>query len=165
MAVVNTKTAQLTTQDAAGDSMGLSGYPLYTSVATIEVAAADSDGSQYRLLRLPANAVLVSLEIATDSLGTLASYDVGVYYPAGINSGAAIDDDEFGSAISVASMIDWTDVLNEASAAFKERIGQPLWQRIGLAAPVGHGIDIVATSGTNGDASGTIAMRATYYLD
>lgn len=165
MAIVNTKTPQISTQDAAGDSMGLSGYPLYTSVAAIEVAAGDDDGSKYRLLRLPANAVLVSLEIATDALGTLASYDIGVYYPAGIQSGAAIDDDEFGSAISIASMIDWTNVLNEASAAFKERIGQPLWQRIALPAPVGHGIDIVATSVTNGDAAGTIAMRATYYLD
>lgn len=165
MAVVTTKTTQISTQDTAGDSMGLSGSVLYTSVASIEVAAGDDDGSQYRLLRLPANAVLVSLEVAADALGTSAAYNIGTYYPAGISSGAVIDADEFASAVAMATAIDFTNVLQEAIATDKDKLGQPLWQRTGLAANPGHGIDIVATSTVNGDAAGSIVMRATYYLD
>jgi hypothetical protein len=165
MAVVDTKTTQLSTQDTAGDGMGLSGSVLYTSVASVEVAAGDDDGSKYRLLRLPANAVLVSLEVAADALGTSAAYNIGTYYPTSIQSGAVIDADEFASSVAMATAIAWTNILEEAAATDISKIGQPLWQRTGLTAAVGHGIDIVATSATNGDAAGTIAIRARYYLD
>jgi hypothetical protein len=165
MAIVNAKTTQLSTQDAAGDAMGLGGYPLYTSVASIEVAAADDDGSQYRILRLPASAVLVSLEVAADALGTNAAYDIGAYRPASISSGSVIDQDEFASAVAMATAIAWTNILEEAAPTDKSKIGQPLWERCGLTANPGHGIDIVATSTVNGTDAGTIAIRARYYLD
>lgn len=163
MAIVNKKTAGIAAQDLAKDSRATNGMPLLCVTGVAEVATSDDDTSTYRILRLPSNAVLVNLEIASDALGTLAAYDIGVYETEA-NGGAAVDDDEFGSSISLASMIDWTNVLNEASAAFKERIGQPLWQRIGLTSDPGKSYDIVATGDTAGDAAGSICLRAYYYI-
>lgn len=163
MAAVNTKTAALTAQDLAGDKQASLGRPLYTSVATIEVAAADDDGSTYRLLRLPSTAVLVSLEIASDALGTSAAYDVGVY-EISANGGAVVDADEFASAVALSSAVAWTQILEEAAAADIDKIGKPLWERLGYTADTGRAYDIVATGNTAGTTAGTIAIRARYYF-
>lgn len=161
MAVVNTLTTALAAQDAANDPRATLGWPLQVITGVVEVAAADSDGSTYRILRLPSTAVLVSLEIASDALGTSAAYNVGVY---DIDGGAAVDEDEFGSAISLSSAVAWTHILEEAAPTDKEKIGKPLWERLGLSADSAKAYDIVATGTTAGDAAGSICLRATYFL-
>lgn len=162
MAVVNTKTSSLTAADLAGDTVANVGRALTVAVAAIEVAAGDDNGSTYRLLRVPSDAVLVSMEIAADALGTSATFDLGVYEIAA-NGGAAVDADEFASDLVLSSATTWTHRMEEADATDIAKIGQPLWQRLGLAADTGKAYDIVATGDTNGDAAGTIALRVTYY--
>lgn len=164
MPVENRKTATLTAEDLAGERVATAGKPLLGDVATIEVAAADDDGSVYRLLRLPSNAVIVDLEIASDALGTSAAYDVGVYEVAA-NGGFAVDADEFASAVSLSSAIAWTRVLEEAAATDIAKIGQPLWQRLGLTADPGRAYDICATGNVAGTTAGTISLRIRYYID
>ncbi len=163
MAIVNAKTASINTEDLAGETVASAGRPMFTKVATIEVAASDDNGSTFRLMRLPGAAILTSLELASDALGTSASYDLGVYDLAA-NGGAVVDADEFASALNLASAVAWTNVLEEAVATDISKIGQPLWQRLGFAADPGKSFDIVATANTAGDAAGTLSLRARYYF-
>lgn len=162
MAVVNTKTSPLTAADLAGDTVATVGRTPIVVEGTVEVAAGDDNGSVFRLLRVPSDAVLTNLELASDALGTSAAYDVGVYEIAA-NGGAAVDADEFASDVSLSSAIAFTRVLEEAAATDIAKIGQPLWQRLGLSADTGKAYDICLTGDTAGDAAGTIALRATYY--
>lgn len=164
MAVVNTVATALAAQNTAGDKLATVGRPLYCSVGSAEVAAADEDTSTYRILRLPSSAVLFSLEIASDALGTNAAYEVGAYDIAA-NGGAVIDADEFGSGVSLVSAVAWTHILEEAAPTDKSKIGMPLWERLGYTTDPGKAIDIVAYGSTAGDAAGTIALRAVYYFE
>ena len=163
MAIVNTLTTALAAQDAAEDLAATNGSPLHVVTGVVEVAAGDDNGSTYRILRLPSTARIVNLEISSDALGTLASYDVGVYNIAA-NGGAAVDDDEFGSSISLASVTGWTDILEEAAGVLRDAIGKPLWQRLGLTSDPGKAYDIVATGVVAGDAAGSICLRCYYYI-
>ena len=164
MAIVNTLTAALAAQDAADDLRATLGRPLQVMTGVIEVAAADSDTSTYRILRVPSNIVVTSLEVACDALGTSAAYDIGVYDIAANNAGAVVDADEFASGVVMSSAIGWTNVLEEAAATDKDKIGKPLWERLGLTSDPGKSYDIVATGNTAGDAAGSIALRLGYYI-
>lgn len=163
MAVVNTKTTSITAEDLAGETVASAGRPLLSLVGTVEVAASDDNGSTFRLMRLPSSAIITSLEVASDALGTSAAYDIGIYEVAS-NGGAAVDADEFASSVSMSSAVAWTQVLEEAVATDISKIGQPLWQRLGLTADPGKAYDVVATAVTAGDAAGTISMRCRYYV-
>ncbi len=165
MAVVNTKTTEVTNADTNKDKFASNGYQEIVKVATIEVAAADSDTSTFRLMRLPSNAVITQLELASDALGTSATYDLGIYDIAENNSGGAVDADEFASDLNLSSAVAWTNVLEEAAATDISKIGQPLWQRLGETSDPGKPYDLVATGDTAGDAAGTISVRVRYYLD
>ena len=46
----------------------------------------------------------------------------------------------------------------------KDKLGKPLWERLGYTSDPGKAIDIVATGNTAGDAAGSICLRATYYI-
>lgn len=164
MPVENRKTATLTAEDLAGERIASVGKLLLGDVATIEVAAADDDGSVYRLLRLPSNAIITNLDLASDALGTGASYDVGVYEVAA-NGGFVVDADEFASSVSLSSAIGWTQVLEEAAPVDISKIGAPLWQRLGLTADPGKAYDICLTGNVAGTTAGTLALRVRYYLD
>lgn len=162
MAIVNTKTASISAADLAGDRLANAGRPLQVAVGTVEVAAGDDNASTFRILRLPSNAVLVSLALAADALGTSATYDLGVYEVEAFG-GAAVDADEFASDLNLSSATAWTERLEEADATDIAKIGQPLWQRLGLTADPARAYDIVATGDTAGDAAGTISARVLYY--
>jgi hypothetical protein len=164
MPIENRKTAALTAEDLAGERIASAGKVLLGDTATIEVAAADDDGSVYRLIRVPSNAVITNLDIAADALGTGASYDVGVYEVAA-NGGVEVDKDEFASGVSLVSAIAWTQILEEAVATDIAKIGQPLWQRLGLTTDPGKAYDICATGNTAGTTAGTISLRLRYYVD
>jgi hypothetical protein len=162
MAVVNTKTTQLTNQDAAADPFASNGRQEMVQVATIEVAAADDDTSVYRLLRLPSAAVLTSIKVANDALGTNAAYEIGIFQTAA-NGGAVVDADEF-ATLAMVSASAWREVLDEAAATDCSKIGKPLWERIGLTADSARPYDLVAYGATAGDAAGTISAVVRYYI-
>jgi hypothetical protein len=164
MPIENRKTAALTAEDLAGERIASAGRVLLGDTATIEVAAADDDGSVYRLLRVPSNAVLTNIDIASDALGTGASYDVGIYETAS-NGGVEVDKDEFASSVSLVTAIPWTSIMEEAAPTDIDKIGQQLWQRLGLTKDPGRAYDICATGNVAGTTAGTIALRIRYYLD
>lgn len=157
MAVVHLKTTAIAEQDAEDDKLANAGSVECVLTGTLEVNNGDSIGSTYRLIRVPANFVPTSIRIATDALGGSAAADVGVY-KIDEDGGAVVDADEFASAVAVSSAVAWTDVMEEAAAADIVKIGQPMWERVGLTANPGIAYDIALTLTAATAAAGTVSM-------
>src|SRR5688572_21365933 len=98
MAVVNTKSTAVGNADATQPRVitpsYLAGGTLRVSQGMSEVAAADSDGSVYRMVRLPSNAVVYRLEVLNDAITAGTGYDIGIYRTA-VDGGEAVNDDLF----------------------------------------------------------------------
>ncbi len=157
MAVVNLKTTAITAQDAADDKLATSGPYECVLTGTLEVNNGDSSGSTYRMVRVPANFVPTEILLAADALGGSAAADVGVY-KIEEDGGAVVDADEFASAVAVSSAVAWTKVMEEAAAADIAKIGQPMWERVGLTANLGIAYDIALTLTAATGAAGTVSM-------
>ena len=157
MAVVNIKTTEITAADAAADKVATAGPIECVLTGTVEAANGDSIGSTYRLVRVPANFVPTSVRIATKALGGSAAADVGVYRVEE-DGGAVVDADEFASAVAVSSAVAWTDVMEEAAATDIAKIGQTMWERVGLTANPGVAYDIALTLTAATGAAGTVSM-------
>ena len=103
MAVVNTLSEVITDLDAGKKiSQYFMGGRVRFATGTAAVAAADDDGSTYRLVRLPGNAIVHQIWIYNDAITGGTDYDLGIYQTAE-DGGAVQDADRFGSAISMAS--------------------------------------------------------------
>lgn len=70
-------------------------------VSTFEVAAADDDGSVFRLFRVPSTCVPISLRVACDALTGSTDWDCGFYTP-GVG-GAVIDKDILADGVDLAA--------------------------------------------------------------
>ena len=156
MAVVNTTTTAIASADAASSKFAKSGEPEVVKVGTVEVASGDSIGSTLRLIRVPSNMRITALELSSDAI-TSAAADIGVY-DISANGSAVVDVDQFGSAVSLATAQDKTNVLHEAVPADISKMGQPLWQRLGLSADPGKAYDLVATLTAAATAAGTVTL-------
>lgn len=161
MAVVNTKTNNLNAADLSGDILANAGLPLHGLGASIEVANGNSSTSTFRIARVPSSIVIHNVELAWDALGGSCAADLGIYEVAA-NGGAAVDADEFASAIAMASAGTWKSEMEEAAATDIAKIGQPLWQRLGFTSDPAKAYDIVATLTADSGADGTIALRLIY---
>lgn len=130
---------------------------------TVEVAAADSDNSVYRLARVPSNAVIVDLRINNDAITGGTDYNVGVYDTPEINGGAAIDDNAFMDAVDLSSASSGEGTYALTAIAIENRHKQ-VWQHAGLSADPKKLVDIALTGITVGTGAGTIALSVTYSL-
>ena len=118
MAVVNTTTTAIASADATGTKFARAGEPEVVKVGTVEVASGDSIGSTLRLIRVPSNMRITSLELSSDAI-TSAAADIGVY-DISANGSAVVDADQFGSAVSLPPPQDQTTALHLA----RDRAGQ-----------------------------------------
>lgn len=164
MAVVEKKTTAITNLDTNGSKDATIGESVRAVTGTVELANGDSIGSKIRLLRIPSHAKLSSLELSSDAI-TSAAADIGLYDIAA-NGGAVVDADRFGSAVSLASAQDKTNVLHEADATeiSNTYAGKRLWERLGLTSDPGKVYDVVLTLTAAADADGTVALLARYSL-
>lgn len=169
MPVANTKSTAITNADATPVSLTndfIAKGSLLESVATVEVAAADDDGSVFRMVRVPANARITSVEVSCDAITGGTSYDVGVYRTAA-DGGAVVDADLFASAVDLSSALSYTDVTWEANVANgKANVEKRLWELAPgpLTADPQISYDIALTGNTVGTAAGTITMRVRYVI-
>ncbi len=138
------------------------GTQIIKMIATFEVAAADDDGSIYRVFpNIPASYVPVSLRLACDALTGSTSWDVGLYKP---NLGDVVADNILGSAIDLAagySRILAKDGLVSVDLADCQK---SLWelasQTITTKATV---FDIALTADTVGSGAGTVTVTAEFF--
>jgi glycine cleavage system aminomethyltransferase T len=156
----STIVANLDQVPARQNSLGIAGARLREEVGTLEVAAADDDGSVFRFARVRSSDRVSSIEIFNDAITGGTAYEVGLHRTAA-DGGAAVDHDLFATAVSMATArVAPLDVTFEALDII--RIEQPLWQMLGLSADPYIDYDVTMTATTIGTAPGTISVRLRY---
>lgn len=142
-----------------------SGMKLNVMTETVEIAAADSDGSKYRVFKAvnPAACFPVAVTVAHDAITGGTSYSFGTYHT---DLGAVINKDLLSTAMDLSSALD--EGLATASdgldAVDPADVGKSLLELMGLTAataPTG-GVDLVLTGDTVGTAAGTVTVTMWY---
>ena len=165
MAVVNTKSTAITNRDAIPRVVSpahLVRAEAFQAVATVEVAAADDDGSVYRMVQIRSSDRISSLMVANDAITGMSDCDVGIYQTTA-NGGAVVTKDVFADGVTFASALDYRDLLNNDEATDIAEIEYKVWQRLGLSSDPVLDYDICITANTVGSGAGTLAMRVNYH--
>lgn len=147
---VNTNLASGTLLDGKNNGGG----SLKVFRVTFETAAADDDGSVYRLIRIPSSAVVKSLTVWNDAITSGTDYDIGLY---NINGGAVVDKDLFCDGTTMATARDAVELLTAPDIA---EIHKSIWEYAALSLtkdPVKE-YDLAITANTVGSAAGTITL-------
>lgn len=163
MAVVNTKSNAITNADATPlvkSARTLTRAPLFAATATVEVAAADSDGSVFRMVRLPSNAVVYKIDVLNDAITSGTDYDFGLYKTAA-DGGAVVDADAFASAVDLSSArVAPLDITHEALNI--DKVEKRLFEVATLTTDPNILYDLCFTANTVGSAAGTISVVVYY---
>lgn len=162
MAVVNTKATAITNADAVpavASNRILTRGPMFAACGTVEVAAADDDGSVFRFARIPSNARVISIRRSNDAITGGTAYELGLHQTAG-NGGAAADADLFGTTLDLSSA--GAQVENRYEAADIANIEKRVWELLGLTSDPGRDYDVTLTGTTVGTAAGTISLEVVY---
>jgi len=163
MAAANTKSTIVTNADATPRTMSpgyLSHARSRSQRATLEVAAADDTASVYRFFRVHSSWLVEQILLWNDAITSGDSYHCGLYQTAE-NGGAAVDDNCWADAVSLASArlvpLDITfEILNI------DKIEKRVWEVAGLSADPNRWYDLCLTGATPGSAAGTISMLVRY---
>lgn len=163
MGVVNTLSTAITNGDATPKVLSnpyYDGGVLRTSVGTVEVAAADSDTSTFRFVRLPSGARINSIKVFCDTITAGTSFDCGIYKTAA-DGGAVVDADAYASAVDLS-----TAITSGTEIAFEARdianVQKRMWEDAALTSDPFIDYDIVLTANTVGSAAGTISLQVTW---
>ncbi len=132
---------------------------IVTILETFEVAAADDDGSVYRVFSIPSNAIpLAGGKVYHDNITGGTDYEFGLY---DAKSGAAVDIDVFLGTTSMAN----TTTLDPFSLAMDvDGATTAIWSHAGGSADTHKVYDWAITANTVGTAAGTITVFAQYLI-
>lgn len=160
------KTSQITNMDATPAvavtaGAGAGGLLKYID-GYVTAAASDGAGTKYIFCRLPSQAIVKKIEIASEAQGA-GKVDCGAYYADDVrylaggsaNSGVVIDADFFATAVDLAAKVQPTDITFESGTYTFDKWSQPLWQALGLTSDPGGMIDIYLTVVTTDVTTGT----------
>lgn len=127
------------------------GAHLLTSIVTFEVAAADDNGSVYRLIKgLPGNMVPVKIDIICDAITAGTDYDLGFYQT---DLGAAVDQDCLADGLDLSSAATKNGLVTVDAAS----LGKKVYELAGHTADSQlASYDLALTANTVGTAAGTI---------
>lgn len=165
MGVVNTLSTAITNGDATPKVLNQPYYDaglLRSSVGTVEVAAADSDTSTYRFVRIPSGARIQSIRVFCDAITAGTSFDCGIYKTAA-DGGAVVSAAVFASAVDLSSAITaGTEIAFEARDI--ANVQKRVWEDLSLSVDPFIDYDVVLTANTVGSAAGTITLQVTYVV-
>lgn len=164
MAVVNTKSTAITNRDAIPRVVSpahLVRAHTFQAVATVEVAAADDDGSVYRMVQVRSSDRISSIMVANDAITGGTDYDIGIYQTTA-NGGAVVTKDVFADGVTFASALDYRDLTNNDEATDIAEVEFKLWQRLGLTSDPMLDYDICITGNTVGSGAGTLSMKVSF---
>lgn len=164
MAVANTKSTIVTNADATVQTLNnsaLSQGALYSSVATLEIAAADDDNSVYRLFRVHSSWRVLHCYVTCDAITGGTDFDFGLYQTAA-NGSAVVDQDCYCDTQSLATAITTlpVDVANKTRDIAV--LGQQVWQDGAISADSNRWYDLCATGATVGSGAGTLTAHLVY---
>ena len=140
------------------------GVETFTATAIVSVAAADDDGSVYRLFKgVTSDYIPTSITITNSAITGGTDYELGLY---DTNSGAAVDIDVLLGTTSMASgRVEGAGVTGLGAVALADT-QKRLWELAGQTMGVGGTklptFDIALTANTVGSAAGTIVVKATF---
>lgn len=164
MAVVNTKSQQITDQDAS-PGVAVNSYQKAggqrSSIGSIAATSGDSIASTYRLARIPSNARMCNVSIATTAITTCAG-DIGLYKTAD-DGGAVVDVDFFIAAQTLAAASPGLNVIGGNVLTPINRTKR-VWEALGLTADPGIEYDITVTLTAAAGSAGSIACEAGYVI-
>lgn len=166
MATVNTKSNIVTNLDATPkvlNSLNLMGGVLREQVATVAIAAADDNGSTYRLGRVHTSWRISECTLFNDAITSGADFDLGFYRTAE-DGGAAVDANALSDAVTLVSgsLTGVQHLFEAGSAVGLEDIEQAVWQWAAQTSDPGLWYDVVLTSTTVGSGAGDVSMRLRY---
>lgn len=167
MAVANTKSTHITNADATPPVLTngfIANGILHEAVGTVETLAADDAASVYRLVRVPSNARITRVLLASDAITGASASDVGVYRTA-VDGGAVVDADWFATDVDISSATAFTDVVLEATATDIAKVEYRLWEMF----PATFSTDPmcffdIAVTVNDVTAAGTISMKVSYVV-
>ena len=165
MGVVNTKATNVTNPDSTpskANPLHIHAARLYEIVGTVEVAAADSDNSVYRMARVHSSWRISSIEVFNDAITSGSVYDLGLWDTAE-NGGAVVSQELWASDVTmVSARATPTELTYEATATNIDKIEKRLWELAGLTSDPGKWYDIAFKATTVGSGAGTISLRVRY---
>lgn len=129
-------------------------------------------GTAIKLICIPSNARIHSLEHAAGALGT-SSLDIAVFYPTTIPQGAAGISASLGGTCVASSLfataiagIDtsraWTDAMGSNATPTLQNRMLPLWKQLGFTTDPGLEFDLGFSIRTANAINGYVGLRATY---
>ncbi len=160
MAVVNKKSTAITNADAVprtANNSYLEAGIVRTSIAVVEVAAADDDTSTYRMVRLPSNARISSIKVYCDAITGGTSYELG-YFDTLANGGLVILDDCYAAALDLSTAITVGTELMFQNRDI-DNIEKRAWEDAGLSVDPFKEFDLVFSGDTVGTGAGGIAIN------
>lgn len=165
MATANTKSTAVSNRDASPrvpSPAHLVRGPLFEAVGTVEVAAADDNGSVYRMARLRSSDRVSQLTVFNDLITGGSGFDLGLYRTAD-DGGGVVDADLFGSGLDLTvASVAGADYTFESAATDIGKIEKRLWELLGLSADPQVDYDIAFTGVTVGSAAGTVSLRVRF---
>lgn len=155
MAVVNTKSPQVTAQDAGTMANAyVAGGRLHSKSDVVAIGATDSANSTFRVVRIPSNARLSGVTLFNDALGTGGAANIGIYQTA-TNGGAAVSAALLASGVSLVAASTNGDGMAAVAPANRTK---RLWELLGLAADPMREYDVVVTLTAAGTAGGNVGL-------
>lgn len=168
MAVVNTKSTAVTNGDSTQPhligSPWIQSAGVWSAVGTVEVAAADDNGSVYRMVRVPSGARIQSVCVMSDAIAGGTSFDVGLYDVANVSAGAVVDADFFAAGLDLSSGNTVPVDVAFGNAIDISKIEQRIWEVLALAKDPFKMYDICLTGNTVGTGAGTISLRVEWVV-
>ena len=162
------KSTQITNLDATPVTPNTRGINAPGGVQLVDgyvtAVASDAAGSTYKMVRVPSNAVVKRLTLASEAQGA-GKINLSVYY-----SDSAVDgtqpslqgiivpttgDQFFASDVDLTSAVTPTDVTNESGNYTPDKRNKRLWDALGLTSDPGGFFDIVAVVHTTAITTGT----------
>lgn len=182
-AIENIKSTPITNLDATPPQIQNAGVGAAGDLQQVDGAAAvtgtnSSAGSTYQLCRIPQNAIVKSVKLWLDAAGTTITGHCGVTFSTAPTDGTPAADQPttfggapvyvntiaagsansaqswFTNALALAAIVTPTEESTQATNHLSVQRQQPMWQNLGLAAPVAGYFDITFTlSATAGSAA------------
>ena len=148
---------------AAGDpSYGYKqhGSEIVIITETFETAAADDDGSVYRVFpNLSPHLVPLKIDINNDVITGGTDFDLGIYDAKGLTDGAVKDKDVLADGLDLSSAHVVGSELSGLSAVDVADLGKALYELAGdTIGAIKSGYDIALTANTVGSGVGTITV-------
>lgn len=126
---------------------------------TFEVAAADDDGSVYKLAHVGANMIPVQLYLNCDAIAGATDYEMGFYDEAGnaVDIDVLMGSEDIHAGAAIGSEI---DCLQDMGV---DKIGKKVYELLGKTLTTKENAYVLAlTANTVGTAAGTISVRGLF---